>query len=53
MRPNGFDALAVGHPDASHEGKIVFEVTGFTVTDQVKLWDRETKGFERDRKSVV
>jgi hypothetical protein len=34
----------MGHPNASHEGEVEIKVAGFTMTDQVELWDCETEG---------
>ena len=42
--PNSFNVLTMHHPNASHESKVVVEVAGFPMSDQVELWDCKAEG---------
>ena len=44
MCPDSFDALAVGHPNTSHEGEVIVELARFPMADKVKFRDGETDG---------
>ena len=40
MRPDGLNALSVGHPDIIHVGEIVICLTRCTVANDMELGDR-------------
>lgn len=47
MRPDGLNALSVGHPDIIHVGEIVICLTRCTVANDMELGDRYAERVER------
>ena len=47
MGPNSFNSLAMGHPNTSHESKVVVKMAGFAMPNQMKFWNREANGPQR------
>jgi len=53
MGPNCFDVLAMRHPDTPHKGKVIVELTGFPMSDQVKLGDCKAEGVKRTEFDIL
>ena len=43
MGPDGFDTFTMRHPHAVHQSKITGHLARCAMTDEVELWDTNTK----------